>query len=165
MESKLLEKIYTLNNLNLLILYLKDYSAMLLQNELRSLADKNGLGVNIIKTNIPSQFISMIEGKLDLDIASSKDVDSYVAKLEQTKKNASVVYITVADIISSEFLTEIVRWLRNNIKDDILVEFNQDPSIIGGVMIRNKNKMFDYSYKALLEANKEKVNEIIKDGI
>lgn len=116
-------------------------------------------------------FDQLFKGKFDkltiafFDIILSKGRESYLPEIAQsfidqynTLKGISKVRVTTATAISDKDLEAIrAKLLASNVTDDsIQFETKVDPSIIGGVVIKIGDKLYDASVQ-------RKLNELRKD--
>jgi hypothetical protein len=85
------------------------------------------------------------DGKLN-----SRGLENLVKTIESFQKNASPVVITLAAPATTGIKTMIVDWCRKNISGDVLVSFHHDSSILGGIVIRNKSRVVDLSFRRKL---------------
>jgi len=60
------------------------------------------------------------------------------------------------------FLIEITRWFRNRIHPTALLRVNVRRAIGGGIVVRSKNRIFDFSLRPQILANSSKVAEVVR---
>lgn len=76
--------------------------------------------------------------------------DSDRERLETFLKSleaAPVVHISFAVDPSAAFTEKLVRWLRTNIDEHLLVQVGLQPNIAAGCIVRTANKVFDFSLR------------------
>ena len=72
-------------------------------------------------------------------------------QLLRDEKQQVKVQITSAAEISGEELSKIVKTLEQSLHKEILAEMTVDPSLIGGVVVRVGDKVYDNSIRSSLE--------------
>lgn len=77
-------------------------------------------------------------------------LDGYQDMLRDTKGQVQV-WVTTAVELSAEELQKIVRTLEKSLHKEILAEQVVDPSVLGGVIVRVGDKVFDNSIRSSLE--------------
>jgi F0F1-type ATP synthase delta subunit len=82
-------------------------------------------------------------------------IDSLVKALEDYRKAAPTITITLAAVPSGEVKTKLVAWCRKEIAQDILVNFRLNRNILGGMVVAYGSHIHDWSFRRkLLEAPK-----------
>lgn len=89
-------------------------------------------------------------------------LDQLVKSLETTSKKATVVTFTLAAPITQPVKIQLVSWCRKNIGKEILVTFQHNSSILGGVVMRYKSRVFDWSFKQQIFANAKQFPEVMR---
>lgn len=85
---------------------------------------------------------------------NKRGLESLIKTIEDYHKNVSPVVITLAAPVTTGIKTMMVEWCRKNISKDTLVSFQHDSSLLGGMVIRNKSRVVDLSFrKKLFESN------------
>ena len=104
-----------------------------------------------------------------IDLCSPKkqleqhNIDELISELERLKNNLPVINITLAAPPTSTIKADIVKWCRNNIADNILVNFRFNATLLGGIVIRYKSRIFDWSFKRQILANRSKFPEVLRN--
>lgn len=80
--------------------------------------------------------------------------------LENFMKNMEMMSVYFVFTPSDEQVKEVGNWLRQNLKNQKLIyEVKVDPELIGGCAIAYKGVYKDYSLRARIDGNKEKLME------
>ncbi len=74
-----------------------------------------------------------------------------------------VLGITLAAPASHKLKEELVLWLRQNVANDILVEFSVNPDIAGGMVLRSTNRIYDMSFRSLLLNQPERFTRTLEN--
>lgn len=84
--------------------------------------------------------------------------------LEELSKKSPVIHISFASEPSANFSKKIILWARENIHQDVLVNFGLQPSVIVGCEVRTTNKVFDLSlrnkFQQMHEVLSKKLEEV-----
>jgi hypothetical protein len=88
--------------------------------------------------------------------------------LIQTQKTAPVMHISFATDPSEAFMIKIMKWFRENIHQQTLMQIGLQPNIAAGCMLRTSNKQFDFSLKKNFAQKRdlliEKIHEVNAGG-
>ena len=89
-------------------------------------------------------------------------LDELIATLEVYRKTATTVTITLAAPATSEIKKTLVNWCRHNISADILVSFQFNATILGGMVVRHGSRVFDWSFKRQILAARANFPEVLR---
>lgn len=81
--------------------------------------------------------------------------------LEQVAASAAVITLVLAAPPSAQLKQELTKWLRTNVRPQLLVNFHVDPEIAGGIVIRSTNRIFDNSFRSALMANQAQFTQVL----
>lgn len=90
-------------------------------------------------------------------------IENLINSLEEYAKLAQSMTVTLAAPANNKLRQSIVQWCRANIADDILITFRFNSTLLGGMVIRYKSQIFDWSLKRQILANRSKIPEIIRN--
>lgn len=93
---------------------------------------------------------------------TSLSLNKLVKTLEKSKASASVIAITLAAPPTNEVKTKLVAWCRKNIAPDVMVSFNFNTTILGGMVVRSGSRIFDWSFKRQILAARESFPEVLR---
>jgi hypothetical protein len=83
--------------------------------------------------------------KIDLRVATERK--ALVGFLQQLRDKAPLLHMSFSSVASQQFRENLVRWLRDEIHPQVLLQIGLQPAIGAGCMIRTTNKHFDLSLK------------------
>lgn len=72
-----------------------------------------------------------------------------------------LVTVTSAAVLQTPERKWLVEWFRNNTHPLVLINFNVNPSLIGGLVVRTRSKIFDMSFVSKLTHAKQSLVKII----
>lgn len=93
---------------------------------------------------------------------SQKRLDELLEELENFKKSAPVLTVTLAAPAPGEVKQNIVAWCRENIAPNVLINFRFNSTILGGMVVRHGSRVFDWSFRRQILTNKEKFAEVLR---
>jgi hypothetical protein len=103
-----------------------------------------------LKTYVPST-----------DKASSA-LEELVAELDKLADRANHITITLAAPAPGSLKQTLVEWCRANLSDDILVSFQFNATILGGMVVRSGSHIFDWSFRRAIMDNRAKLPEVLR---
>lgn len=87
--------------------------------------------------------------------ATQSSIDGLVKALEDYKKSAPSITITLAAVPSGDVKANLVAWCRKEINQTVLVSFRLNRNILGGLVVAYGSHIHDWSFRRkLLEAPK-----------
>ena len=92
---------------------------------------------------------------------STQSLDTLVTLLESIKNSAPTLTITLAAPATTEVKKALVGWCRQNIASNIIVNFQFNRTILGGMVVRFGSRIFDWSFRRQILDNSQKIPEVI----
>lgn len=83
--------------------------------------------------------------------------------VEALLKNSPVFDVIFATSPHDTFLLELGRWFRSSVHRDSLLKISVRRSLGGGMVLRSKNRIFDFSLRPKILDTKQKIPEVIKN--
>lgn len=102
----------------------------------------------------PSPMLQSLITASKLEMLKSDERTQLVNQLKFVRRTAPVVHITFASTPSKRALRALVKWFRDNIHPNTLIEPGVQPSIAGGCLVRTSTKTFDFSIQKILSETK-----------
>lgn len=157
-RSQLPSTISTPQDLALLILDVKKYAKWYLQHY-------NAQQANVIYSEKQPD-ISIIAKELIISWDKQKtltpeSLDAHITNLEKTGRSAPVVTITLASPASQTVRQTIASWCRENLHPEVLVSFEFNSSLLGGMTLRTGSKFYDWSFYNKLTNRKKLFSEVL----
>lgn len=88
-------------------------------------------------------------------------LEEAVAQLEKTAKNAPSLSITLAAPAPAEVKQQLVAWARANLHPDMLVYFQFNRTILGGMVVRVGSAIYDWSFRRQLLEHRSAFAEVL----
>ena len=98
-------------------------------------------------------------GAKPLDLAS---LDELIASLGNYASTAPRMTITLAAPAAGSLKTALVDWCRQNVSPSILVNFEFNSALLGGLVVRCGSHVYDWSFRRQILANLNKIPEALK---
>lgn len=89
-------------------------------------------------------------------------LDALIAALENYRKHAPTITITLAAPATGTIKTTLVSWCRKNITEDVLVSFEFNATILGGIVVRSGSHVFDWSFRRQLLGARQAFPEVLR---
>ena len=91
-----------------------------------------------------------------------QSLDNLINSLETFKLTAPTLSITLAAPPPSDLKQTLVAWCRANIAPDILVTFQFNSVLLGGMVIRYGSRVFDWSFKRQILTARGQFPEVLR---
>ena len=89
-------------------------------------------------------------------------LDELSTVLQQFIKSAQVVTITLAAPPTGDVKQTLVAWCRTNISPQILVSFQFNQTLLGGMVVRYGSRIFDWSFRRQILAARDTFPEVLR---
>lgn len=93
---------------------------------------------------------------------SQHDLDNLIKTLDAYKRSASTMTITLAAPPTSDIKQTLVGWCRQNIAPDVLVTFQFNSTLLGGMVVRYGSRVYDWSFRRQLLAARANFPEVLR---
>lgn len=93
---------------------------------------------------------------------SQQSLDTLTDELKNLMKNSPSITITLAAPATNNIKSTLVSWCRNNISPDILVNFQFNSTLMGGMVVRYGSRIFDWSFRRKLLAARNNFPEVLR---
>lgn len=88
--------------------------------------------------------------------------DRLIATLEDYAKKAPTLTVTLAAPVTAGFKKTLVAWCRDNISPTVLVTFQFNSGLLGGMVVRFGSRVYDWSFRRAILANANKFPEVLR---
>ena len=155
MKIKLPDSIISRQDLASAILELRDYAKWLSHESIKKqLGSKKGSNKPEISTTV-TEIIRITEAD------SPKKITDIIDALQSIQNTAKSINFTLAAPAPLSLKTTLVKWCRTNISPDILVSFDFNSNILGGIVVRYGSRIFDWSFRRQILAERNKFSEVL----
>lgn len=92
-----------------------------------------------------------------------QNLDELIATLEKFKRSSETMTIVLAAPATNDLKRQLVAWCRKNISDNILVTFQFNATLLGGMVVRYGSRIFDWSFRRKILANRGHFPEVLRN--
>ena len=120
------------------------------------------------KASVPQPQVAAVTSQLIRDWSGGKpltqaSIDSLIKELDDYKKSAPSMTITLAAVAPNELKAKLVGWARANLAANMLVSFQMNRHILGGMVVNHGSHIFDWSFRRKLMNAEKPFHEVLKN--
>lgn len=112
--------------------------------------------------NLSEEASKIVRQFLEQKSLLATDVDQLISQLEKYLDQCLKIRITLASLPNLTIKKSLVNWCRENISEDILIDFRFNRYILGGMVINFKSHTYDLSFREKIIARQDKLREVIQ---
>lgn len=158
MKLKLPATVSTPQDVTALLLELQQYARWFAHNSIKAeLNSKAASKPPILSENA----LAVVRSSTGKDLLGKQVLDELIAAIETHRTTAATVTITLAAPATADVKKALVGWCRDNIASDILVSFQINTSLLGGLVVRYGSHIHDFSFRRQILMNKQKFTEVL----
>jgi F0F1-type ATP synthase delta subunit len=156
MKLNLPSSISSQQDLGGLVLELREYSRWINhQNILKKVSSKS--------SEEPPVMSPALKDLLSDNKKESENIEELINTLDKFKDDASTITVTLAAPATKDIKRTLNDWLRKNIASNILVNYQFNATLLGGMVIRVGSHIFDWSFRRQILANRDKFPEVLRN--
>jgi F0F1-type ATP synthase delta subunit len=93
---------------------------------------------------------------------TESDLEMLLRELAALKTSAPAMTITLAAPAGKELKQTLVDWCRHNIAPNIMVSFQFNASLLGGMVVSYKSRVFDWSFRRQILESRQTFAEVLR---
>lgn len=156
---KLPETIYSVAQLEAYVFELNSYIAWLdAQHVKQKVGVKSGGG----EPTLSQELVDLVMSQSGGSATSIEQLNTVKAVFSQCLERSPRVTVTLAAIPGPAVKKKLVSWFRHEGGENILIDFTANRNLLGGIMVRTKNRIFDYSFRKRIIDNRARLPEVLK---
>jgi hypothetical protein len=159
MNFKLPITVASTQDLNALILELREYSYW---SSHEAIKQKVEVKDTLNPPNLSPDTIKFIYEWKSVTPADHQNVGELIAALELCSTEAPSITFTLAAPPTVNVKRMLVSWCRDNISPDVLVSFQFNTTLLGGMVVRFGSRMFDWSFKRQILDARSNFPEVLR---
>lgn len=144
MKIKLPDSISSKQDLSSLVLELHDYERWFMHEAIKKNIDTTNVSTAPVLSLAATELLRNIEAKQAIN---QENLDELIEKIRDYSRAASQITITLAAPVTASLKTSLVKWCRENISSNILVNFQFNSTLLGGMVVRYGSRIFDWSFR------------------
>ena len=94
---------------------------------------------------------------------TQKSLDGLITGLEEFEATAQKINITLAAPAPNSLKKTLLAWCRANISPNILVDFQYNSTMLGGMVVRYGSHVYDWSFRRQIMASINKFPEVLRN--
>ncbi len=158
MKLSLPSTVASLQDLNDIILDIREYAKWYSHNAIKKSGSKKSEGPDISSTAK-----EILRQYSDSNSLNASGISELVEYLEKLKTNAPTISVTLASVPTSDLKKSIVEWSRSNLDPDTMVKFQFNATILGGIVVKCGSRIFDWSFRRKILDKRDKYPEILRN--
>ena len=91
----------------------------------------------------------------------STSLDELITELERISQHAPTITITLVAPAPAEVKKTLVAWCRQSLHPDMLVSLRFNATILGGMVVRSRSQIYDWSWKRSIMNNRHRFAEVL----
>lgn len=159
MKLNLQDSVYSPQDLKAIILEVRKYAHWAAQYgvKVRVSSDKSSQPpvISLAGTRI-------IKDWADENTLNQKSIDELLKTLELVEATSPRLSITLAAAPTNSLKMTLVKWFREHIDPNILVDFHFNSTLLGGMVIRYGSHVYDWSFRRQILASRERFPEVLR---
>lgn len=159
MKVQLPNTVSSLQDLGTLTLEIREYAKWFAANAIKERVHARNVTPPPSLSQGAQELVRSIGSK---KLLSGTDLEQLIQALEDAKKTAPAITVTLAAPATSDVKQKIVESCRKNIADNALVTFKFNSGLCGGMVINYGSHVFDWSFRRQILANRSKFTEVLR---
>lgn len=160
MKLKLPDTVSSAQDLASLTLEVKEYARWFSHESIKKLVN--------IKTAAEAPVMSLAAAELTREWAakaplSRQSLEELIATLQHYRDTAPSLTITLAAPPTSAIKKTLVGWCRANIAPNVLVTFQFNATLLGGMVVRYGSHVYDWSFRRQLLDARQRFPEVLRN--
>lgn len=155
---KLPDTIASPQDLTTLLLELREYARWY---EHETIKQRSKVTKQSVQPILSPDTISFIRSNSANGPLRPDQLDKLIEELEVYKLTAPIVAITLAAPVPGHVKKELTTWCRAELSADILVAFDHNRTLLGGMVVRYNSHVFDWSLRRQLTDTPVQFSEVL----
>ncbi|MGH7197049.1 MAG: F0F1 ATP synthase subunit delta [Candidatus Saccharimonadales bacterium] len=159
MKLQLPNSVSSAQDVGVLALEIKDFSKWFAHNAIKQRVHaKRGTPPPEVSP-AAMELIRSWSGKKQL---TGQMLDELLDALEHFKQSAPTLTVTLAAPATNSVKVALVTWCRENIAPNVLVSFQLNTTLLGGMVLRYGSRVFDWSFRRQILAARVNFPEVLR---
>ncbi|HET8883890.1 MAG TPA: F0F1 ATP synthase subunit delta [Candidatus Saccharimonadales bacterium] len=159
MKLSLPSSVASSQDLTALLLEVRDYARWVAHESIKKRVDTKGASEPPILSPALTELLRGQGFKKPLD---RQNLDELIKALEKYHATAPSITLTLAAPPTSDIKKTLVTWCRENIAPNILVTFQFNTTLLGGMVVRHGSHIFDWSFRRQILAARNQFPEVLR---
>jgi F0F1-type ATP synthase delta subunit len=159
MKLKLPDSVASLQDLAALQLELHEYTKWLAHEAVKQRVKASSSTATPALTPSATELLRNWHGAKAI---TPQSLDSLLKTLEEYRSSAPALTITLAAPPTSSIKAALVAWCRQHIAPNVLISFQFNATLLGGMVIRYGSRVFDWSFRRQILAARQNFPEVLR---
>lgn len=159
MKLKLDDTIASPQDLRALIAELHSYGSWLAHNDIKR---RVGTGSKNATPELSPAAKACLQSYVPASGKADAALEELVSELDKLSKTARHITITLAAPAPGDLKNTLVAWCRANLNTDVLVSFQFNANLLGGMVVRSGSHIFDWSFRRQIMENRMQFPETLR---
>lgn len=159
MKLKLPDSVSSSQDLTSLQLEIREYARWFAHDAMKKRISGKSTTNEPILTPAANELLRTLGGEKSL---TQHSLDDLINTLDAYKRSASTMTITLAAPPTNDIKQTLVGWCRQNIAPDVLVTFQFNSTLMGGMVVRYGSRVFDWSFRRQILAARNNFPEVLR---
>lgn len=107
--------------------------------------------------------VEIIKSRSDKNLLTPQVLDGLIAELEAFRSSAATLTITLVAPPTNDLRRQLVTWCRENISPVILINFEFNTTLLGGMIVRYGSHIYDWSFRRAILDGRTKFPEVLRN--
>lgn len=144
MKLKLPDSVTSPQDLTSLIIELREYARWFSHESIKKRVNKTAKQEAPLLTPAAAELVRQVEAKKSYD---RSDIDDIIDTLTHIKDSAPTMTITLAAPPTTDVKQSLANWSRAHIAPNVLINFQFNRTLLGGMVVRSGSHIFDWSFR------------------
>lgn len=154
------DNIVSVGDLKQIIAELEDFKKVLSHNAIKAQVNKSKNKDNYDLSLVAKEIITDWQDSKPLN---SESLEQLIKSLNYCLNNSPRISITLAALPSRSLKSKLATWFRDNIAENLLVDFNYNSALFGGLVVSIGSHTFDWSFRRQILNSKDKLTKVINN--
>lgn len=155
---KLPEHISSPQDLTALILEVREYARWYEHETIRRRSGTTSPSTQPVLSPTTATLLRAISGGISLQ---PKQLEEVIATLLQYKKTSPVITLTLAAPVTAAVKATLTAWCRQELSPNVLVSFESNRTLLGGMVVRYGSHVHDWSHRRALLSSTVSMSEVL----
>ena len=163
MRLQLHDSVSSPQDLKTLILDIREYARWFshVATKQRVRAEKD-VGKTDEPPSMSEAAVALLKGVSGDKPLTQESLDSLITALEDFEAQAPLIEVTLAAPPSGGLKKTLTAWFRKNIDPNVLVSFQFNSTLLGGMVVRYGSRIFDWSFRRQILAERGHFPEVLR---
>lgn len=161
-KFKLSEEVSSPQDLKTLILEVRDYARWYGHNAIKKRLHVRTRRKGPLEPALSPAAAAVIRQWAEKQPLSLKSFDELLATLDTYARTAPEFTITLAAAPTNGLKKVLVGWCRDNVAPNVLVNFQFNAGLLGGIVVRSGSHVYDWSFRRQILNNLDKFPEVLR---